>query len=220
MSPGDSDSYSETVTQTQGADVRISANAYLPIKKLQSSTVHTEKFPEECEECEHPSCGFVDPDGDPCQLFGTRVTTTTQSAFRKFDLSCIDEEGEWITGYESKGTFSMNATIITTDTCEGGSIQTSTQQSGSSNESTTTYFCPDEDMVFGTSSCFSTLTNDGWSGTLTRMFLFERENYTISTPCIEPTETTTTVTYSNPIDRCCDGYAPVGPYCQCEYIGS
>jgi hypothetical protein len=148
-------------------------------------------------------CSFTDPEGDPCQLFGTRITTTTQSAFRTFDLSCIDEEGESTSGFDSKGTSSMNATIITTDTCEGGSIQTSTQQSGSSNSSSLVYFCPDEDAVIGTSSCSSTLTNDGWSGSIRETYEVygdDTEIYTISTPCIEPTETTTTVTYSNPIN--------------------
>jgi hypothetical protein len=52
MSPGDSDSYSETVTQTQGADVWISAYAYLPIKNLHSSFFHIDKFPKECVFCD------------------------------------------------------------------------------------------------------------------------------------------------------------------------
>jgi hypothetical protein len=52
MSPGDADSYSMAVTQTLGGDVQVSANAYLPLKKIQSSAVQTDKFPEECLPCD------------------------------------------------------------------------------------------------------------------------------------------------------------------------
>jgi hypothetical protein len=48
MSPGDADSYSEVVQQTLGADVKISANAYLPILSVQSSAATTSSFPDEC----------------------------------------------------------------------------------------------------------------------------------------------------------------------------
>lgn len=48
MSPGDADSYSQAVTQTLGGPVTVTANAYLPIKKLQSNAVETDVFPEEC----------------------------------------------------------------------------------------------------------------------------------------------------------------------------
>jgi hypothetical protein len=48
MSPGDADSYSEAVTQTLGGTVTVTANAYLPIKGLQSNAVATDAFPEEC----------------------------------------------------------------------------------------------------------------------------------------------------------------------------
>jgi hypothetical protein len=194
MSPGDADSYSETVTQTQGADVRISANAYLPIKKLQSSTVHTEKFPEECEECEHPSCGFTDPDGDPCQLFSTRTTTTVISGTETYSASCGN--GNF---YSVSGGASVSATITETATCGEATV---TNKTGSSSASLTAIDCY-SGFVHVDSSCESTLTNDGWSN---------------NGPCIAG-ESETTVSYSNPIDRCCDGYAPVGPYCQCEYIG-
>jgi hypothetical protein len=57
MSPGDADSYSVAVTQTLGGDVQVSANAYLPIKKIQSNDVKTDKFPEECLACD--GCGSL-----------------------------------------------------------------------------------------------------------------------------------------------------------------
>ena len=212
MSPGDADSYSESVTQSLGGDVNISASAYLPIKKLQSSTAQTDKFPEECEECEHPTpCGFVDPEGDPCQVFGTRVTTTTQYGSFSNSFSC--DEG----GLSGSSSGSINATIVTTETCEGGSIISTTEQSGSSSGSASYNFCDENSTFFGSYSCNSTLTNDGWSGSSSNTLI--EGPALINTPCIEPTVTNTTFAYSNPIERCCDGYAPVGPNCECVYIG-
>lgn len=57
MSPGDGDSYSELVEQSLGGSVRITANAYLPIKGLQSNASSVDAFPSECPPCAGPpSC--------------------------------------------------------------------------------------------------------------------------------------------------------------------
>ena len=63
MSPGDADSYSEVIQQTPGADVNISANAYLPIKKIQSNAGTSSTFPEMCEE---ERCCNAEEDGVRC----------------------------------------------------------------------------------------------------------------------------------------------------------
>jgi hypothetical protein len=65
MSPGDADSYSEVIQQTPGADVNISANAYLPIKKIQSNAGTSSTFPEMCGSgsgCTNPYAANYDPE--------------------------------------------------------------------------------------------------------------------------------------------------------------
>lgn len=62
MSPGDADSYSETVTQTPGGKVRVYVTAYNPILGKNIPSNHrVDKFPEECG-CN--GCGSLE------QLFG------------------------------------------------------------------------------------------------------------------------------------------------------
>ena len=63
MTPGQSIDYSVSVVQDLGKPVLIRANAYLPIKKLQSSDQHEFKFPEMCDE--EPCCN-PDEDGVQC----------------------------------------------------------------------------------------------------------------------------------------------------------
>jgi len=80
MSPGDADSYSESLSHLLGGNVRISANAYLPIKRIQSSTTKIDKFPEACPQpecetgCTYPeSSWFPQMDGDPCTCSYTQT---------------------------------------------------------------------------------------------------------------------------------------------------
>jgi hypothetical protein len=63
MTPGQSIDYSVSVVQDLGKPVLIRANAYMPLKKLQSSDQHEFNFPEMCDE--EPCCN-PDEDGVQC----------------------------------------------------------------------------------------------------------------------------------------------------------
>ena len=155
-----------------------------------------------------PSCGFVDPEGDPCQLFGKRVTTTIVDVQESINVGCDPSTFTYIYVEENSSIYSET---ITTEIC---GEPTTTDQSGTSNSSFEGGSCnPDgsKGPIITGFYCTSTLTNDGWVGFL--------NGETINSPCIAGDSGTTTVTYSDPIERCCDGYAPIGPNCECVYIG-
>lgn len=143
--------------------------------------------------------GFTDPeDTSECPTrYSTRITTTEESASFSYDETC--ETSLW----EERRRGSMNATTITTDTCEG----TTTERSGTSNLSVTFLTCAG--TVFFTISCDSTLTNDGWSGS--------RNGTIIDYPCVQATETVTTVTYSGPISDEEETFTP-DPECEATQI--
>lgn len=164
-----------------------------------------------CENCPpEPECPnfvdfLVDPEGDPCQLFGGRVTTTIVDRYISLDSPCDPENGDNI--YRA-GYVSIYSTTTTTESCEQ---PTTTNQSGSSSYYIEYGGCGEGGGFFFSDSCSSTLTNDGWRGFI--------NGEPMTSPCLLGVGGTTTVTYSDPIERCCDGYAPVGPDCECVYTG-
>jgi hypothetical protein len=97
MSPGDADSYSETVTQTPGGKVRVYVTAYNPILGKNIPSNHrVDKFPEECK-CN--GCGSLEQLLEPSYIsYNSIIDGVSSSGIVHITGDCVSySDYDWQT---------------------------------------------------------------------------------------------------------------------------
>jgi hypothetical protein len=148
-----------------------------------------------CEPKEEQCAGFIDPeDTSECPTrYRTRITTGTVTDSYDTSISC--EGFDYLPPYGLDNTGTMSATITQTTTCVNGVTTEITNQSGSSNSIYRIYLCDGGDTEYSL-ICDSTLTNDGWSGSVVE----QGDSFETTSMCWGSDYSNYTTTYSDPIE--------------------